>query len=72
MKVENIHKAKEIINSIEDIDKFLDKINIGSIIALVGSNNNNIATLENKDIINAIVHTLYNERERLLTVIKEL
>ena len=72
MKVENIHKAKEIINSIEDIDKFLDKINIGSIIALVDSNNNNIATIENEDTINAIVHTLYNERERLLTVIKEL
>lgn len=70
MKYEDIEKVKEIIDAINEIDNFLNKIILGaSEVALVTADNSYTAPIDNVDTIIAITQALAIRKGEL---IKEL
>ena len=73
MKYKNIYKAKEIIDSISEIDNFLNKIVLGaSEIALVTADNSYTAPISNNDTIIAITQALEIRKEELIKEFESL
>lgn len=73
MKYENIEKAKEIIDAIEELDNFLDKIVYdGSEIGLLKADRTCSAFISNSDTLIAIGQALNVRRAELIEELETL
>ena len=72
MKIENINKVKNILKNIEDIDRFIKYLNMGSNVSIISASKNEISSIDDENIIEAISNTLYIEKNKLLKSLETL